>query len=198
MTISAKDVMALREKTGLSMMECKKALMEAGGDEEKGMAILKKRGLDKAAKKAERITGSGLIEAYSHDGRIGVLLEVLCETDFVARNEEFKQLAHDLALQVAAMNPLYTSPSHIPQEIVEERKREFAEEARTQGKPEAVVTKIVEGKLDRYCAEVCLLNQPFIKDQDKTAGDIVRSMIAKLGENITVSRFVRYVLGSYE
>ncbi len=193
--ISAKDIMSFREETGLPMMECKKALEEAGGDRAKALEILRKRGMDKAAKKADRSTNSGVVEAYSHEGRIGVLVEVLCETDFVARNEEFKQLAHDLALQVAAMSPKYVSPDSVPAEVVEEQRNRASEQARSEGKPEAVIEKIANGKLEKYYSEVCLLNQAFIKDQDKTVGELVNEKVAKIGERIQVARFVRFELG---
>lgn len=195
MEINAKDIMKLRQKTGLPMMECKKALEEAGGDEEGAIQILKKRGLDKAAKKSERATNAGWIEAYSHDGRIGVLVEMACETDFVVRNEEFGTLAHDIALQVAAMNPLYLSPETVPEGVKNEQRQIFAEQARTEGKPDNIIEKIVEGKLKSYFEEVCLLNQKFIKDQDKTIGDLIKEKIAKIGENIGVVRFIRYEIG---
>ncbi|OQA04631.1 MAG: Elongation factor Ts [bacterium ADurb.Bin400] len=151
--------------------------------------------MDKAAKKADRSTNSGVVEAYSHEGRIGVLVEVLCETDFVARNEEFKQLAHDLALQVAAMSPKYVSPDSVPAEVVEEQRNRASEQARSEGKPEAVIEKIANGKLEKYYSEVCLLNQAFIKDQDKTVGELVNEKVAKIGERIQVARFVRFELG---
>ncbi|MFA5927543.1 MAG: translation elongation factor Ts [Patescibacteria group bacterium] len=193
--IKASQVAQLRNKTGLSMMECKKALVEAGGDEAAALEILRRSGADKASKKAERTTGSGIIEAYSHEGRIGVLVEVLCETDFVTRNEEFKQLAHDVALQVAAMNPLYVSRDNVPAEILDEQKKIFEDEARSGGKPEDIIAKIAEGKLEKYFAEVCLVDQPFVKDQDTTIGKLITEKIAKIGENIAVSRFVRFELG---
>lgn len=195
--ISAKDIAELRAETGLPMMECKKALVEAGGDKENAIKLLQKRGLDRAASKAGRETKSGLIEAYSHESRIGVLVEVLCETDFVARNEEFKKLAHDIALQIAAMNPVYVDPESIPAEVLESKKSDLAAEVKAEGKPAQLVDQIVEGKLARYYSEVCLLNQPFIKDQDKIVGNMINEMIAKIGEKIRVSRFIRYELGSF-
>lgn len=193
--IKASQVAELRNKTGLSMMECKKALVEADGDETKALEILRRRGADKADKKAERTTDSGIIEAYSHENRIGVLVEVLCETDFVARNEEFKKLAHDIALQIAAMSPIYVSRESIPTEIIDEQKSIFAQEARAGGKSENIIAKIAEGKLEKYFAEVCLADQPFVKDQDMTIGKLITEKIAKIGENITISRFTRFELG---
>jgi elongation factor Ts len=194
--ITAKEIAELRAKTGMGMMECKRALEEAGGDETKALEVLRKKGADKAAKKsAERETKVGLIEAYSHDGRIGVLVEVLAETDFVIRNEEFKNLAHDLALQIAAMAPKYVGPDAIPDEVKNEEKGVYLEQVKAEGKPENIVEKIVEGKMQKFYSEVCLLNQPFIKDQDLTVADVINEKIAKIGEKITVSRFTRIELG---
>ncbi len=195
MEIKASDIAKLRQKTGLGIMECKSALIEAGGDEVKALEILKKRGATKAAKKAERSTNAGIIETYCHGGRIGVLVEVLCETDFVVRNDEFKQLAHEIALQVAAMNPEYVSPDQIPGNKREEKRKKFLDEARAEGKPEAIAEKIADGKLEKYFQEVCLVNQPFIKDQNMTVGELINEKIAKIGEKITVSRFARFELG---
>lgn len=194
--ITAKEIAALRNKTGLPMMEVKIALVEAGGDENIAIDILRKKGLSKAAKKAERVTKSGLIECYSHDGKIGVIVEVLSETDFVARNEEFKSFVHDVALHVAAMNPKYLSSEMIPEDEASKEKELLIEQVKAEGKPEEIAKKIVEGKMQKYFAEVCLLNQPFIKDQDKTIGTMLNDLISKIGENIVISRFVRYELGN--
>ncbi len=197
--ISAKEIAELRAKTGMPMMECKKALVEADGDEGKALEILKKRGADKAAQKSvERTVKSGLVETYSHDGKIGVLVELGSETDFVARNEEFKKLAHDIALQVAAMNPLFVAPENIPAEILEKEKADYMAEAKEQGKPEKIAQKIADGKLEKYYSEVCLTKQPFIKDQDKTIEDLINELVAKIGEKIVVSRFARFELGIFE
>lgn len=199
MVITAKEIAELRAKTGMPMMECKKALLEADGDEAKALEILKKRGADKAAQKStERTVKSGLVETYSHDGKIGVLVELGSETDFVARNEEFKKLAHDIALQVAAMNPLFVAPENIPADIVDKEKADYLEEAKSQGKPEEIANKIAEGKLEKYYSEVCLLKQSFIKDQDKTIEDLINELVAKIGEKIVVSRFARFELGVFE
>lgn len=195
MAISAKDIMALREKTGLPMMECKKALEEANGDEAAAIKILEKKGAAKAEKRSDRETKVGLVEAYSHDGRIGVLVQMGAESDFVTRNEEFKSLAHDIALQVAAMNPLYVSSDAVPAEEKEAKMKEYKESALAEGKPENIADKIAEGRLNSYFKEVSLLDQPFVKDQDKTINDLVNDKIAKIGEKITVIRFVRYAVG---
>jgi elongation factor Ts len=194
--ITAKEIADLRNKTGLPMMEVKSALVEAGGDEEKAIDILRKRGLGKAAKKAERETKSGLIECYSHDGKIGVLVEVLTETDFVARNEEFKTFVHDVALHVAAMNPKYVSSDMIPEAEANHERELLVEQVKGEGKPEEIAKKIVEGKMQKYFSDVCLLDQLFIKDQDKTIGTLRNELISKIGENIVISRFVRYELGN--
>ena len=196
MAIKASDIASLRNKTGLPMMECKAALEEANGDEDKACEILRKKGFAKAAKKAERETKSGLIETYVHDGKIGVLLEVLTETDFVAKNEEFKQFAHDVALHIAAMNPKYVSKDNVPEEDVLREKAILIEQVKAEGKPENIAEKIVEGKLNKYFEEICLLSQPFIKDQDKTIGTLLTDLIAKIGENIQISRFARFELGA--
>jgi elongation factor Ts len=194
--ITAKEISELRAKTGLPMMEVKSALIEADGDGNKAIEILQKRGLGKAAKKAERETKSGLIECYSHDGKIGVLVEVLAETDFVARNEEFKTFVHDIALHVAAMNPKYVSSDMIPEAEVNHEKEILIEQVKTEGKPEEIAKKIVEGRIQKYFSEICLLDQPFIKDQDKTIRTLLNDLISKIGENIVISRFVRYELGN--
>lgn len=199
MAITAKEIAELRAKTGMGMMECKKALLESDGDEQKALEILKKRGADKAAQKsAERTVKSGLVETYSHDGKIGVLVELGSETDFVARNEEFKKLAHDIALQVAAMNPTFIAPENIPADIIEKEKADYLAEAKNEGKPEEIAQKIADGKLEKYYSEVCLTKQPFIKDQDKTIEDLINELVAKIGEKIVISRFARFELGVFE
>ena len=196
MEIKASEIASLRNKTGLPMMECKAALVEAGGDEAKALEVLKKKGLAKAAKKSERETKSGLIETYLHDGKIGVLLEVLTETDFVAKNEDFKKFVHDVALHVAAMNPAYIAKENVPADVLEKEKADLVEQVKATGKPEEIAEKIVEGKLGKFFEEVCLLEQPFIKDPDKRVGDLLTELIAKIGENIVVSRFCRFELGA--
>lgn len=194
--VSATDVRELRERTGAGMMDCKRALVEANGDMEKAAVILREKGLAKAAKKSDRIASEGLVVSYIHgNGKIGVLLEVNCETDFVARNEEFQVLCHDIAMQVAAAKPDFVSRDEVPEEQIEKEKAILKAQALNEGKPEKIVEKMVVGRLDKYFQEVCLMEQPFIKDQDVTVQDIVKEAIAKLGENITVRRFARFVLG---
>lgn len=194
--VNPKQVKELREKTGAGMMDAKNALVESLGDFIKAEEILRKRGQLKASKKAERITGQGLIHAYIHgEGRIGVLLEVNCETDFVARNEEFRGLVHDLALHIAASNPLYISRNEVPSGVVEKEKEIYKAQALGEGKPGAVLEKIVTGKLEKFFVETCLLDQVFVKDQDITIKGLIESKIASIGENIQVKRFTRYVLG---
>ncbi|PIZ71631.1 MAG: elongation factor Ts [Candidatus Portnoybacteria bacterium CG_4_10_14_0_2_um_filter_39_11] len=194
--INAIDVQKLRQKTGSSMMECKKALTEANGDEGKAIEILKKKGEKVAESKIlSRETKSGLIDAYVHgNAKVGVLLELDCETDFVARNEEFKELSHLLCLQIAAMAPKYVGVDQVPQEMIEEDRRIFREQFASTNKPAQMIEQIVEGKIKKQNEEVCLLTQPFIKDQDKRVADVINQAIAKLGEKITVKHFVRYAI----
>lgn len=197
--ITAQMVKELREKTGAGFVDCKKALTEADGDFEKASDLLRKWGLAAAGKKAGRAAEQGLVEAYIHgEGRLGVLVEVNCETDFVARTTEFKGFAHDVAMQIAARNPLYLAKEDVPAELVEREKSVLMAQAVAEGKPAAVVERMVAGRLDKYYSDVCLLEQPFIRDQDKNArkiGDLVREMIAKFGENIQIRRFARMGLG---
>ncbi len=196
MAISAQMVKALRDKTGAGMMDCKKALVECEGDEEKAVAWLRQKGLSKAAKKAGRSTSEGLIGSYIHsNGKIGVMVELQCETDFVARNEKFQEVAKDLAMQIAATSPLCVSPDELPQENLEKEKAIYREQALAEGKPEKIVDKIVEGRVQKYYKEVCLLEQVFIKDDKKVIKDLINDLIAVLGENIQVGRFVRFALG---
>ena len=184
----------LRFKTSAGVMECKEALKESGGDIEKAVEILRKKGIAKAAKKSSRIAGQGLVESYIHMGnRIGVLIEVNCETDFVARNHDFKKVVRELAMQVAASNPLYVTREDVTQDVIEKEKDIFRSQVKD--KPADVTEKIVDGKLDKYFSEVCLLEQPFIKDPNVKIKDLVTQLIAKIGENIVVKRFVRYELG---
>lgn len=191
--VDSKLVMQLREQTGAGVLEAKKALEETGGDIEKAIEHLRKSGALKAAKKSDRATNEGLVHAYIHGGgRVGVLLEILCETDFVARNPEFAALAHDVALQIAATNPLYVKADDIPAETVEKEKSIYGEEM--VGKPASIIEKIVEGKLGKWYSDVCLMNQSFIRDEDVTIEDMIKAKISKLGENIQVRRFVRYSL----
>ena len=194
--ISSEQVKELRERTGAGVMDCKKALMEAGGDMEKAIVILREKGLAKAAKKVGRTTAEGIIDAYIHgEGRIGVLVEVNCETDFVARNEEFRSLVKDIAMQIAASNPKYISRNDVPQEVLEREKEILKAQAINEGKPAHIVDKIVEGRLEKFFEENCLLEQPFIKDPDKKVSELIMEKIALLGENITVTRFVRFERG---
>jgi len=194
--VSKEMVKALRERTGAGVLDCKRALEETGGDLGEATRLLRQRGLALAAKKAGRVAQEGLVEAYVHaGGRLGALVEINCETDFVARTEEFQRLAHDLAMQVVASNPQYLHPEDIPPEVVEEKRRLFLSELEGQDKPEHILERIVEGKLERYYDQVCLLRQPFIKDEGVTVEEVITEGIAKLGENIVVRRFVRYELG---
>lgn len=196
MAITADMVKELRERTGAGMMDCKKALVDAGGDMEKAAVILRERGLAAAAKKAGRIASEGLVESYIHlGGRVGVLIEVNCETDFVAKTDEFKQLVRDLAMQVAASKPMCVRREEVPADAIEQEKEVYRKQALNEGKPERVVDKIVEGRLEKFYQQVCLLEQPFIKDQDRTVGDLVTEKVAELGENISVRRFSRFDLG---
>jgi elongation factor Ts len=192
--ITAQMVGDLREKTGAGLLDCKKALTEADGKVEEAIIILRKKGAASAAKKAERVTREGLIESYIHvGGKVGVMVEVTCETDFVARNDEFKTFCRDLCLQIAAANPTYVRREEVPEADLT-REREIAA-AQVQGKPPAALQKIIEGKLEKYFSTVCLLDQPFVKQPEKTVKDILTEKVARIGENIQVRRFVRYQLG---
>ena len=194
--VRAADVRELREKTGAGMMDCKRALTEANGDFDKAVDFLREKGLAKAAKKASRIASEGLVLSYIHgNGKIGVLLEVNCETDFVARNEDFKALCHDIAMQVAAANPEFVSRDEVPPADIEKEKEILKAQALNEGKPENIVEKMVVGRLEKFFQENCLLEQPFIKNQDVSVQQVVNEAIAKLGENINVRRFSRFVLG---
>jgi elongation factor Ts len=196
MAVDAKLVKTLREMTGAGMLECKAALEEAKGDLELAVEILRKKGIAKAAKKADRETKEGLIHSYIHaGGRIGVLLELNCETDFVARNELFKELANEIALQIAAMKPQYVRREDVPREVVEKEGEIAREAALAEGKPLHIAEKIAEGKLEKFYKEVCLYEQPYIKDDKKTVEELIKEYIAKIGENIQVRRFCRYELG---
>jgi len=177
-------------------MDCKKALTESNGDMEKAIEILREKGLAAAAKKAGRIASEGIVESYIHGGgRIGVLIEVNSETDFVAKNEEFRQFVKDMAMQVAASNPLYVKREEVDPNIIEKEKEIFRAQALNEGKPEKIIDRMVEGRIEKYYKEICLLEQPFIKDTDKTVNDVLNGMIAKIGENLTIRRFVRYEKG---
>jgi elongation factor Ts len=194
MIVNPKLVSELRERTGAGVVECKNALDEAGGDIEKAIEVLKKKGEIKAAKKsAERETKEGLVHAYVHaNGMVGAMVLVSCETDFVARNEEFQAFVHDLAMQIAATNPLYVKPEDVPEEVVAKEKEMYLEELRGQEKPPAMVEKILTGKLEKYFEDICLLKQPFVKDEDITVEELINQKIAKIGEKIEVKKFVRF------
>ncbi|MGQ9628455.1 MAG: translation elongation factor Ts [Anaerolineae bacterium] len=196
MAITSEMVKELRAATGAGVLDCKKALEEAKGDFDKAIQYLLEKGQADARRKQGRETREGLIESYVHPGnRVAALVEVNCETDFVARTDEFRQLAHDLAMQVVAARPLYISPEDIPPEVLEEEKRVYRAQAAATGKPEHILDKIVEGKLKKFYDEVCLLRQPFIKDPEITVQELITRSIAKLGENIVVRRFVRFEMG---
>ncbi|MGC8786448.1 MAG: translation elongation factor Ts [Anaerolineae bacterium] len=195
MNITSEMIKELRELTGAGVLECKKALESANGDMGRAQEILRQKGLTIAAKKAERVAKEGLVESYVHMGKIGALVELNCETDFVARLPEFKQLAHDLAMQVVAARPQYLKPEDIPPEVLEDQKRLYRAQMADQNKPEHVLEQIVENKLQKFYAEVCLLNQPFIKDENRTVQDVINEKIAATGENIVLRRFVRLELG---
>jgi elongation factor Ts len=192
--ISAKTVKELREKTGAGMMDCKQALAETGGDMENAVDVLRQKGLAAAQKKSSRVTKEGAIDAYVHGGgRIGVLVEVGVETDFVARSDPFKEFTHDLAMQVAASNPLWVRREEVPEHVVEREKGIYREQAK--GKPDNVVEKMVDGKLNKFFAEVCLMEQPFVKDPDRTVEQLRTDLVGIIGENVEVRRFVRFQLG---
>ena len=196
MGITASDVKTLREKTGAGMMDCKKALTEANGDMEKAIELLREKGLAAAVKKSGRIAAEGIVDSYIHlGGKIGVLLEVNCETDFVAKTDEFRALVKDIAMQIAAANPKYLRKEDVETAELEKEREILRAQALNEGKPEKIVDKMVEGRIQKYYKEVCLLEQPFVKDPDKSVQDLVTEKIAKIGENISVRRFVRYEMG---
>jgi len=199
MKITSELVKELRERTGVGMMDCKKALVETGGDVEKAIQLLREKGLSAAAKRAHRETKDGSIFSYIHPGaKLGVLVEVDCETDFVARTDDFQELGKNLAMQVAASAPLTVTREQLPADVVEREREIFRKQALSSGKPENVVDKIVEGKLEKFYHEACLLEQPFVKNNDETVEDLLKSTIAKLGENIVIKRFARFKLGEDE
>lgn len=194
--ITAQMVKELREKTGAGMMDCKRALEEADGDLEKAVEVLRKRGIAKAEKKASRRAKDGLVDAYIHPGgKLGVLVEVNCETDFVAKTEDFQTFVRNIAMQIAATNPLAISREDISAEVVEKEIAIYKEQALASGKPEHILDKIAQGKLEKFFAENVLLEQPYIRDPEKTIKDYLTEMVAKLGENITISRFARFRIG---
>lgn len=194
--ITAEMVKQLRERTGSGMMDCKKALTEANGDVDKAIEILREKGLASAAKKAGRIAAEGLVESYIHGGgRIGVLVEVNIETDFAANNEDFKSFVKDVAMQIAAAKPEYITREEVPAERLEKEKEILKAQALNEGKPEKIIDKMVEGRLEKFYKEICLLDQPFIKDPDKTVKQLLTERIAAIGENITIRRFARFERG---
>lgn len=194
--ITAEMVKELRERTGAGMMDCKKALTECQADMEKAIDLLREKGLAAAAKRAGRVAAEGLIEAYIHGaGRIGVLLELNCETDFVAKTDDFKALARDIAMQIAASNPSYVRREEVPADLVNHEREVLKAQAINEGKPANIAEKMVEGRVEKFYKEVCLLEQPFIKDPDVTVSQLITDKIAKIGENISIRRFTRYQLG---
>jgi elongation factor Ts len=197
MEISAQQVNELRQQTGLGLMECKKALTEANGDVAKAIDELRKKGIAKAAKKAERATSQGRIETYIHgEGRVGVMVEIHCETDFVAKNDKFKEFVHDIALHIAGVNPRYINPEDIPAEILAKEKEIYTEQLKNEGKPANIIEKIMEGKINKFYSEICLMKQPFLKDGDKSVEQYLTEQIAVIGENMKIARFVRFELAS--
>ena len=195
MEITAVLIKELREKTSAGMMDCKKALVEANGDIDKASDILREKGLASIAKKSSRIASEGIVDSYIHGGRIGVLIEVNSETDFVAKNEDFKAFVKDMAMQVAAAAPKYLSREEVPADKVEHEKSILREQALNEGKPEKIVEKMVEGRMEKFYEEICLLDQKFIKDPDIKVQDLLNNIAAKIGENIKIRRFVRYEVG---
>jgi elongation factor Ts len=196
MQITAEQVKELREKTGAGVMDCKTALAAMNGDVDKAIEHLRKTGILKAAKKADRPTGEGIIASYVHAGaKLAVLVEINCETDFVARTEQFQALAKDVAMHIAAQNPLVVSREDLPADLLEKEREIYREQALQSGKPEKIVDRIVDGRIEKYYSEVCLLEQPFVKDTDITVEDLLTRAVAGLGENIRIARFVRMKLG---
>lgn len=196
MTVTTEMVKDLREKTGAGIIDCKKALTETGGDIEKAVEYLRLKGIADASKKTGRSTSEGVVGAYIHSGgKIGVLIEVNCETDFVAKTEEFQELVKDLAMHIAAMNPRYLRREDVPQEVIEKEKMIYAAQAKEEGKPEKIIDRIVEGRLEKFFAENCLLEQAFVKDPEIRISELIAGKISATGENISIRRFTRYQLG---
>ncbi len=195
-TITAAMVKQLRDKSGAGMMDCKKALTETGGDMEKAVDFLRKKGLATAAKRAGRATTEGVVMPYVHTGgKLGVMVEVNCETDFVAKSDDFQAFAKNVAMHIAAINPLGITPEDISAELIDREKAIYIAQARETGKPENVIEKIIEGKMAKFIKESCLMNQPYVKNPDITIADLLNELIAKIGENISIKRFVRYQIG---
>ena len=194
--VTSSDIAKLRAMTGVGMMDCKKALTETDGDMDKAVAYLREKGMAAAAKKADRIAAEGVVGSYIHmGGKIGVLVEVNCETDFVAKSDKFQALVKDIAMQIAAAKPLYIREEDVPAEELEKEKEILANQAKNEGKPEAIIAKMVEGRLKKYYSDFCLLDQPFVKDGDKTVQEIINEAILSIGEKISVRRFTRYEMG---
>ena len=197
MEISAALVKQLRETTGAGILDCRKTLEQTGGDMEKAVAILREKGLAAAAKRADRVTKDGVIELYSHgNGRVGVMVEVNCETDFVARTEEFRHFAHEVALQIAANSPKYLDIPNIPEKVLEEEKSLAVGRVKAEGKPDGEIEKIVEGRLAKFYQDICLLQQPYIRDETITVGDLFKQIVSSTRENIVIRRFARWELGA--
>jgi len=197
MNITAAQVKELRDKTGAGMMECKKALQETDGNVEKAISYLREQGVVKSAKLGSRTTNQGAVFAYVHPGdQLGVLVEISCETDFVARTEDFRILGKNIAMQVAAANPTYVSRDNVPEEIVNSEREILKAQAKTEGKPDHIIEKMVEGRLSKFYEEICLLDQPYIRDDSKKVGDLVTEAVAKIRENIQVKRFTRFQVGA--
>lgn len=196
MAITAAMVKELRDQTGAGMMDCKKALTECNGDNEKAVAYLREKGLAKAQKKAGRATAEGYVGSYIHsNGKLGVMVEIKCETDFVAKSDKFQNFAKDVAMQIAAMNPVCVSPEELPQDMLEKEKEIYKHQAMEEGKPEHIAEKIVEGRVKKYYKEVCLLEQPFVKDDKLSIQDLLNELVAVLGENIQIGKFSRIAVG---
>ena len=194
--VTPSDVAKLRAMTGVGMMDCKKALMETNGEMDKAVDYLREKGMAAAAKKADRIAAEGVVGSYIHmGGKIGVLVEVNCETDFVAKSDKFQALVKDIAMQIAAAKPLYVSEADVPSEELDKEREILTVQAKNEGKPEAIIAKMVEGRLKKYYADFCLLDQPFVKDSDKTVQQIINEAILSIGEKISVRRFTRYEMG---
>lgn len=195
MSVSIDDIKRLKELTGVGMTDAKRALVEVGGDFDKALEAMRKKGLTRAEKKGEREARQGIVDAYLHGGRIGVVVEVNCETDFVARTDDFKDFVHDIAMHIAAVSPEYITIEDVPTEIRERKNAELKELAKNEGKPEDMIEKIVSGQVEKYFADKVLLSQPFIKNPDQTVGDLLKEHIAKLGENMVIRQFKRIELG---
>lgn len=196
MSVSTQDIAALREKTGAGMLDCKKALDETNGDIEKAVEVLRKKGIAKAAKRAGKVAAEGAVSSYIHGaGKIGVLVEVNCETDFVAKNENFQAIVDDIAMHIAAVGPQYVSREEVPEDVVATEKDVHKAQLEKEGKPADIMDKIIEGKMNKFYSEICLLEQPYIKDEDKTIEQLLAEKTGEIGEKISVRRFTRFVLG---